>query len=337
MTKSCPAHGDFEFMLDPSAAFWRDCQQPPGTVPDIAAYNNVTMLDITNHCQLKCPNCYQDPNNATVDRSLEHVVAEALGSPTPMVCLMGAEPTMRPDLPEIIQAIIAGGKGVTITTNGIRLADPGYAKRLHAAGLRHASVSVHDVDYNGERAHAKALRGLMNAVDLGWRLTHVNFTIVDFDRSLKLAAQQIVALAGVGVRPRHFCIRIAAHIGRQFQDSGPMWMSQAAAAFRALFGAGCQIPDGEGNNPYRIVHRCGDIKIALIRWPTVETIDMRWMNGRGPWASFVPGTIGTGAIQIIMREGMRKGWWQGQRLVPDNPLVSLMDPGREAAALELLS
>ena len=47
---------------------------------------------------------------------------------------------------------------------------------------------------------------------------------------------------------------------------------------------------------------------------TVETIDMKWMNHRGPWTTFVPSSLTTAALGMIIRDGMMKGWYQGMRL-----------------------
>ncbi len=58
--------------------------------------------------------------------------------------ILGGEPTVRRDLPEICAvAKKVGFLTVAITTNGIRTADPGLAHGLGAAGLDLAIVSVH--------------------------------------------------------------------------------------------------------------------------------------------------------------------------------------------------
>ena len=51
--------------------------------------------------------------------------------------LSGEEPTVRDDLPELIEAAAAMGfSGIQLNTNGLRLAvEAGYAGRLKSAGL----------------------------------------------------------------------------------------------------------------------------------------------------------------------------------------------------------
>ncbi|MCZ7586238.1 MAG: radical SAM protein [Deltaproteobacteria bacterium] len=49
--------------------------------------------------------------------------------------LMGAEPTLRPDLEEIISYAHKGGHLTALHTNGLRFSEPGYLDKLVNAGL----------------------------------------------------------------------------------------------------------------------------------------------------------------------------------------------------------
>lgn len=59
----------------------------------------------------------------------------------PAVMFMGAEPTANPALPELLAYAAARGLSPGISTNAIRLADAGYLRRLHEAGLRAIELS----------------------------------------------------------------------------------------------------------------------------------------------------------------------------------------------------
>jgi MoaA/NifB/PqqE/SkfB family radical SAM enzyme len=70
------------------------------------------------------------------------VVAAARSSA--VVALVGGEPTLVPDLPDLIRlARSSGASEVILQTNGRRLAYVSYVKALHDAGLTGVEVSLH--------------------------------------------------------------------------------------------------------------------------------------------------------------------------------------------------
>jgi len=98
-------------------------------------------LEITNRCNLDCPVCFANANNSDDEPTmeelktlLEYFIDEGT---RPNLLLGGGEPTVRDDLPFIIElAKKVGYRRVFLGTNGIRIADePGYLERLTEAGL----------------------------------------------------------------------------------------------------------------------------------------------------------------------------------------------------------
>ena len=60
------------------------------------------------------------------------------------VCFTSGEPTTRPDLPSLVRLARELGFGtVSLMTNGRRLAYPGYAAALAAAGITRLCISIH--------------------------------------------------------------------------------------------------------------------------------------------------------------------------------------------------
>ncbi|MDX6769352.1 MAG: radical SAM protein [Elusimicrobiota bacterium] len=113
------------------------------------------MLDVfLNYaCQAKCPFCYNPELTPELVRwklSLEQVaqllVAErAKGYDG--VTFSGGEVTLLKELPAMLKlARKAGYEEAGIITNGLLLADPGYAGLLREAGLTFACVSIHGAD-----------------------------------------------------------------------------------------------------------------------------------------------------------------------------------------------
>jgi uncharacterized radical SAM superfamily Fe-S cluster-containing enzyme len=99
----------------------------------------LSVIEITDHCNLRCPVCYADsgPHRPgfrdlpTVERMLDAVVANE-GEPD-VVQLSGGEPTLHPDFFAILDAARRRPiKHLMLNTNGIRIAnEPGFAEHLN--------------------------------------------------------------------------------------------------------------------------------------------------------------------------------------------------------------
>jgi uncharacterized Fe-S cluster-containing radical SAM superfamily protein len=84
------------------------------------------------------------PQAALTADELRDRVRQARADGCEEVAFSGGEPTIRPDLPEIVAyARSLGFRRVAVTTNGRRLAYRDYARSLLDAGLTGASVSLH--------------------------------------------------------------------------------------------------------------------------------------------------------------------------------------------------
>tara|TARA_Y100000114_G_C11719072_1_gene307520 strand:+ start:26 stop:907 length:882 start_codon:yes stop_codon:yes gene_type:complete len=104
------------------------------------------VADVTHRCNMSCKNCYI-PNREIPDMDTEKLIECVSKFPKRvMVRIIGAEPTMRKDLPDIITRVKKAGHKVCLLTNGLRLSKPSYCKRLKDAGLRHVYISMNGVD-----------------------------------------------------------------------------------------------------------------------------------------------------------------------------------------------
>lgn len=91
------------------------------------------------------------------------------------VCFVGGEPTLQPDLPDLIRAAIARGAAATVAqTNARRLAYPAYARSLRDAGLwgidaslTGATAPMHEHHTRIEGSFSQTLTGIANAARLG--------------------------------------------------------------------------------------------------------------------------------------------------------------------------
>lgn len=104
------------------------------------------LADVTHKCNMECANCYV-PNRDIPD--MDSVKLEAFLKRLPQrtdIRLIGAEATMRVDLPELIAMIKQTGHHPALLTNGLKLRHESYLQSLKDAGLRSLGLSMNGAD-----------------------------------------------------------------------------------------------------------------------------------------------------------------------------------------------
>ena len=133
------------------------------------------VADVTHRCNMNCKNCYI-PNRDVPDMNINKLIDCVSKFPKRvMVRIIGAEPTMRNDLPEIITRVKSAGHKVCLLTNGLRLSKSHYCQQLKDAGLRHTYISMNGVDVDDWyeeidelRCASKKVAALRNAKAMNW-------------------------------------------------------------------------------------------------------------------------------------------------------------------------
>ncbi len=171
LVKSCPKCGPTETLIAASSARYQQ-KRALGAAFDYRScaldcvgchhsrVPNLVFVDITNRCNLNCP-CRINNTPAMgflFEPPFEYFrkVFEYLGSlePKPSIQLFGGEPTVRNDLFEIIALAKSYGLPTRVVTNGIRLADEAYCRRLIE------SKATINIAYDGANPEAyRVLRG----------------------------------------------------------------------------------------------------------------------------------------------------------------------------------
>jgi uncharacterized radical SAM superfamily Fe-S cluster-containing enzyme len=116
------------------------CPFDCGLCPDHEQHSCLTLIEVTDGCNLSCPICYSDssPRRMTSHRSLEKIefmldrCVENEGEPD-VVQISGGEPTIHPQFWEILDAAKRRPiKHLMVNTNGVRIAtdDGTFARRL---------------------------------------------------------------------------------------------------------------------------------------------------------------------------------------------------------------
>jgi uncharacterized radical SAM superfamily Fe-S cluster-containing enzyme len=158
LARTCPDHGSFEGLVcsDPDWYAWSRRFVRPGRRPSFAAteavhgcpydcgfcpsheqHACVSVLEVTEACNLHCPACFAGAPHARhatleeVDRMVEAVV-RAEGGQADVVMLSGGEPTVHPRFLEVVERVRrAPVRYLIVNSNGLRIAqDPSLAAAI---------------------------------------------------------------------------------------------------------------------------------------------------------------------------------------------------------------
>lgn len=159
MTKKCSEHGFQKVLIADDIEFYKNirnynkaseypksphthtdygCPMDCGICADHEQHSCLTLIEVTDRCNLTCPTCYASSSpthgkHRTLDeiKRMIDVIVKSEGEPD-VVQLSGGEPTIHPEFFEILDYCKTQPiKHLMVNTNGIRIAnDPGFAKKL---------------------------------------------------------------------------------------------------------------------------------------------------------------------------------------------------------------
>lgn len=187
LDKWCPAHGHQRTLMSDDEAYYRLCREvylkPPeralhfntpqrwgcpydcGLCPEHMQHSCLSLLEVTDFCNLRCPVCYAEsgPERTThrsmdVIRAMLDAIVRNEGEPD-VVQISGGEPTLHPDFFSILDEARARPiRHLMLNTNGFRIArEEGFADRL--AAYQPGFEVYLQFDSLRERVH-RSLRGL---------------------------------------------------------------------------------------------------------------------------------------------------------------------------------
>lgn len=292
LVKKCQHHGLFTSIIETDVDFYYGLQHKN----EIQEFNRL-LFEVTDRCQLNCPHCYHLPDNKSSDRPIHEIIQQLDSFPMPAVPMMaGAEPTLRKDFHSLVEVLFAKFKNFDLLTNGIQFANLDFAEQAFDAGLRKMCLGLNHWSYQGKKVHEKQLQAITNAIDIGYYLPYVGYTLESLDH-LPEVLEEIQTLKSEKIL--QFRIRCGSFIGRS-SDSQRSYLSKLVSEVRRLTQGACRRLDID-DNPYHVMIEWNGVILRLIQWPDVENIDMEELN-IGPWCQFYDGPITNFVHQVITRD-----------------------------------
>lgn len=251
MNKTCPEHGPMSFFVFRDAKLFQEVEKwtfgdergfsnPPVTDAEICptdcgmcnlhvSHTALGMIDLTNRCNLKCPICYANANvsGMVVEPGYEEVVRmlQKLRDLRPVPCqfiqFAGGEPTLHPKFLDIIRKTREMGfTHIQCPTNGIRFADPDFAKAAVEAGLHTLYLQFDGFDdeiymqTRGAKLIDRKLKAIENMRAVRARVVLVPTIVKGINdhqvgQIVRFAAENVDVTTGISFQPVCFSGRIS--------------------------------------------------------------------------------------------------------------------------------
>ncbi len=163
-----------------------DVEQNPDTIKNPV----LAEIALTDRCQNRCNFCQRsaritgnelkEMSTSQVKFIIDKIYEDAK---VPAISFTGGEPTLRKDLPELIEYATSRGMRTNLLTNGIKCSDTSLVRNLSASGLNTAVVSleshddlIHNRITGNIDSHKNTLQGIHNLMEAGIQ-THTITTI----------------------------------------------------------------------------------------------------------------------------------------------------------------
>lgn len=306
IAKNCSIHGISNHLIELDAEFYyslfKDYSDPQ------FCFNGGILIETTDRCNLDCPHCYHLPDNDSADVPKEKLVSMVnsfpLGNPGEgihRIILAGAEPTLRPDFPELCNEIsnLHPAVDCAVMTNGVRFNDRSWLRRSKDAGLVSVNVGLnHPTYHNHKIIRLKQETAISNIFEENLKMGYISYTMIDLTE-LDYVLNEIVTSPW---HPSNFRVRLGSEIGRNSSKESYKlsslynetinWCEKNNKSFERI-----NVAD---NNIYHIMVKIEKKIVRLIQWCDETNIDMEELRS-GPWNYFVPNDGITNFLHQIIR------------------------------------
>lgn len=153
----CPAHGPTSRLYFRDASLYRallaqrndvvccheyHCARGEPCTKRLHDNTMIFIVNVTNNCNMTCEACFSGSSVSSREpyRPVDELLAPLPDARTfdfpPHLVMLGGEPTLHPELPEMVSRAIRRGYIPRLASNGLRLRSERYARSLAEAGLR---------------------------------------------------------------------------------------------------------------------------------------------------------------------------------------------------------
>jgi cyclic pyranopterin phosphate synthase len=230
----------------------------------------VLITDITHRCNMACKNCYL-PNRTLPDMDIEWLARILARLPrSTNIRLVGAEPTLRRDLPQIISRVRRLGHQPDLLTNGLKLADRNYVRLLRQAGMLSCYLSMNggfeDAFYeaiDGQRCAAQKVAALDNLLA---ERRYIGLGVI-LVRGVNESVPAVLFEKLRGRRGRYALhLRSVGSFGRYISDTRPYSLNEMRELASAVFGAEA-VSQAEAKGPSSLDFVADGVQVQLTEWP----------------------------------------------------------------------
>jgi molybdenum cofactor biosynthesis enzyme MoaA len=236
---------------------------------------SVILVDVTHRCNMNCRNCYI-PVRDLPDLPADYLYSVLARLPRrTRIRLVGAEPTVRSDLPAVIGAVRRLGHIPVVLSNGLRLGRRAYVRELKLAGLRTLHLSMNgglcdDLYWalDGMRCAARKLMALDTLLSERMNVT-VGMVLAPGVNDGHLR-EFLAFLLGRGVRDIH--LRSVGAIG-QHLEGAPFTLDELEDLTRSALPAGSPPLDRSAQSGSSRDFELGRAAIQLTAWPDLGSAE----------------------------------------------------------------
>jgi uncharacterized radical SAM superfamily Fe-S cluster-containing enzyme len=187
--RKCSKDGIHEILLENDANFYKDINKyreknkqylehafiPLEKIKEIQDSFSSINIYITSKCNLRCPICFSAGKEEEVSfEDIDKTVSKIKGK---FITITGGEPTLRKDLPKIINRIVNSKNVPILQTNGLKFLNIAYGRKLRKSGLRYVHLSfdgfneeLYEKVYGDRKLLKLKLKALENMKKLGFKV-----------------------------------------------------------------------------------------------------------------------------------------------------------------------
>lgn len=165
-------------------------------------------LALTYRCNNDCFHCYNDKSRQRLELNTGQwmtIIDRLWETGIPHLVFTGGEPTLRPDLPDLVAHAQKNGQITGLNTNGRSLKNQPFLKQLVDAGLDHVQITlesqdsqIHDTMTQRKGAWQETVTGIQNALQSPL-FVMTNTTLLKGNSSPETLKRLLDFLAGLGV------------------------------------------------------------------------------------------------------------------------------------------